>query len=553
VFRKNLRGRIVLPYIVHQTGRVDPHIPSAVPLADKLDEVLFEGLFNVSANPSGITYEDGLGELVGMDENNVVTVRLKKDQKWHTSFMTTMEKDEITVADTEAVYFEARDLKFTLDRIRKFGSLSPDYILVSQAIPTFDFSGPDENNEIHFQFKGDRIWSPDDIKEILSFKILPYNSEMAAPDYAVGTGPYLKAGDYENTRYYYRNPARPATVSKVLLKPYIDNSTYITELKNRNINSLLGTPFGEISPILRDTTDYFYKSSIATSFFCLLFNTAKLNLEQRRALRSLVDNQKVMERFFKIGTPQQRHIANYKGEGDNYEEYLNQSVFPTTSYYISEQVVVPQADTLPVDLSLLPDTVQIQTCVDFQFREELLELVEILKDPALFGGRIKATAVPNEEIAQGNYDAVLVPVSGYRSNFLFDLYSVFLREPDFATSQIHLLTQENQKGEVEVAPASFTADKNFLRLDWSADLPETDSVRVFLEHLYGFMSTNEIGDKQAYSQLADACEQQLALGKWLFSLPSLAYFGTQFENASIDLYGTASQLSTIEKWRETEK
>ena len=25
VFRKNLRGRIVLPYIVHQTGRVDPH------------------------------------------------------------------------------------------------------------------------------------------------------------------------------------------------------------------------------------------------------------------------------------------------------------------------------------------------------------------------------------------------------------------------------------------------------------------------------------------------------------------------------------------------
>ena len=42
----------------------------------------------------------------------------------------------------------------------------------------------------------------------------------------------------------------------------------------------------------------------------------------------------------------------------------------------------------------------------------------------------------------------------------------------------------------------------------------------------------------------------MALGTWLFSLPSLAYFSTQFDEKSIDLYGTASQLSTIEKWRE---
>ena len=62
MFGKNLNGRIVIPYIAHQKPRVDPHIPSAVPIADKMDEVLFDGLFNVSANPSGIIYEDELPE-----------------------------------------------------------------------------------------------------------------------------------------------------------------------------------------------------------------------------------------------------------------------------------------------------------------------------------------------------------------------------------------------------------------------------------------------------------------------------------------------------------
>ena len=38
VFGKNLSGRIVVPYIAHQKPRVDPHIPSEVPIADKLDE-----------------------------------------------------------------------------------------------------------------------------------------------------------------------------------------------------------------------------------------------------------------------------------------------------------------------------------------------------------------------------------------------------------------------------------------------------------------------------------------------------------------------------------
>jgi len=97
VFSKNLSGRIVMPYIAHQKPRIDPHVPSSVPLADKLDEVIFDGLFNVSANKSGIVYEDGLGEFMGMDKNNAASVRLTPKKRWHKSFKVTMDKDKIAV------------------------------------------------------------------------------------------------------------------------------------------------------------------------------------------------------------------------------------------------------------------------------------------------------------------------------------------------------------------------------------------------------------------------------------------------------------------------
>jgi hypothetical protein len=45
----------------------------------------------------------------------------------------------------------------------------------------------------------------------------------------------------------------------------------------------------------------------------------------------------------------------------------------------------------------------------------------------------------------------------------------------------------------------------------------------------------------------------MALGAWLFSLPSLAYFSTRLDSTSIDLYGVASQLSTLKKWKEAPK
>ncbi|MBN1130075.1 MAG: hypothetical protein JXA71_13875 [Chitinispirillaceae bacterium] len=553
VFRKDLSGQIIIPYIAHQKPKVDPHVPSSVPIADKLDEVLFDGLFNVSASPSGVIYENGLGEYIGMDQKNLVTIRLKPNRKWHSSFSVTMEKEKVAVAEKEQAVFTAQDLKFTLSRIQKLGSLSPDYILVSQAVPDFSFSGPNENDEIQFQFRGDRVWSQDDVKEILSFKVLPAEGDMEASQYTSGTGPYLLCGEYEDRIFFQNVPGGGAIVPGLVLKPFIDNSTYTTELKNKNINALLSTPFGAKSPILRDSAQFFYKSSIATCFFSLYFNTQRLSLEQRTAVRKLLNNKMLMNRFFKIGTPQQRNIANYRGEGNNYDEYLNYSVFPTTTYYIEEEIVKPPKEQTEGDLSVLTDTVRVQTCLNFDFREELSDLVEIMNDPAVFHGKIKATAVSNDEIAQGNYDAVLVASTGYRSNFLFDLYNVFLREPDFSAYKVNLQTAFDRKGKQVISEQSLSDDKNFFRLDLGKDSPERADAKQLLEYVYLFMSSREIGDKQQGAILIDQLEAKLCLGGWLFSLPSLAYMSTQFDAGTIEMYGTASQLSTIEKWQEKKK
>src|SRR5512140_854262 len=77
LWRPSHKDEILIPYIAHQKPTIDPHLPSSNSLADKRDEVEFDGLFNLSANPSGVVYEDGLGELLGVDANNVVTVKLK--------------------------------------------------------------------------------------------------------------------------------------------------------------------------------------------------------------------------------------------------------------------------------------------------------------------------------------------------------------------------------------------------------------------------------------------------------------------------------------------
>ncbi len=553
VLRADLSGQIAIPYISHQKPRIDPHLPDAVALSDKMDEAMFDGLFNISANPSGIVYQDGFGEFIDIDENNVVTVKLNTQKKWHSSFDVNVDDDEVTVTDASPQYFSAEDLRFTLKRIQRLGSLSPDYILVSQALESFSFEGPDNNNEIRFQFKGDRIWTEADIKEVLSFKILPENSEMAAPNYYNGSGPYLAAAPQKDRAIFYKNAAENAYIDYLNLIPFIDNSTFTTELKNNNINVLLSTPFGSLSPILEDPEDFFYKSNISTVFFAILFNTQRLNREQRVELRKLLGNRQIINRFFKVNTEQQRHITDYKGNQDNYSDYLNYSVFPSSSYYVDEEIVIPVRDDSPPDLSVLPDSIKLVASLNYGHREEYSELIEILNDADLFQNRIRALAVQNETIKQGNYDALLIAIEGYRSTFLFDLYNIFLREPDLATYKINLQTETNEEGETVASPASLQANNNFCRLDATQQGPKQEDVLKFLEYVHGFMATNHIGDKQAYARFVSDLEHEMALSAWLFSLPSLAYFSTQFDDESIDLYGVASQLSTIEQWQERQE
>ena len=553
LWRPDLSGQIVLPYIAHQKPTIDPHLPSSNAIADKLDEVEFDGLFNLTASPSGVLYEDGLGELVSVAPDNIVSLRLRTGKLWHDSFPVTVDGDKMTVGKGPEHPFSARDLNFTLKRIQSLGSLSPDYILVSQAVDNFAFEGPDAGSIIRFRFRGDRIWSESDIKEVLSFKVLPDNSPVNASNYRVGTAAYMSLPPRDGVSNYYRTPGSPARIPHVTLAPFIDNSTYPTELKNGTINVLLDAPFGSLSPILMNREEYFAKSNISTTFFALLFNTGRLNRDQRRELRRLISADLVMDRFFRINTPQQRDIVDYKGNMNNFADYVNRSIFPSTSYYIEEKIVETVPEEGPANPGVLPDTVHIQACLNYGAREEFGELISILNTPGLFGNRLRATAVTNDEIKKGNYDAVLVAFSGYRSNFLFDLYDIFLREPDLETYKIHLVTEPDASGGMTITPASLQADRNFFRLDAHRQDSEREDVQELLSDIYEFMSSRQVGDKQEYARRVNDMEQRLCLGKWLFSLPSLAYFNTRFDSTSIDLYGVASQLSTIKKWKEREE
>ncbi len=550
--RPSLEDTIAFPYITHQKPVVDPHLPSSNPMADKLDEVLFDGLFNLKATPSGVMFEDGLAEFVGID-NNIVTVRLKKGRYWHDSYQSFADGKKVRIEKTNPHEFSSRDLSFTLKRIQNLASLSPDYILVAQALPVLDFEGPNERNEIKFKFRGDRIWIESDIKEVLSFKILPDNASLGGLSFNVGTTSYMAVPEYESMPRYRRTPDGDAKLNSVNLVPFIDNSTFATELRNNNINVLLESPFGSMSPILNEPGKFFVKSNVSSTFFAVLFNTERLTREQRTELRKLLKNKAILDRFFKAGTGQQRHTVDFKGNRDKYDDYLNDIMFPTSSYYVQEDVVDRHRDSTDANLSVLPDTVRIRACLNYGYREEYAELIDILNDPAITRGRVKATAVQNDDIRRGDYDAVLVAVGGYRSNFLFDMYGLFLREPDLETYKVNVVTTANAKGEQTVSPSSMQADKNFFRMDPAVSAKERDDIRALLDDVYGFMATRQVGDKQAYARRVSDREHEMALGAWLFSLPSLAYFSTQLDSNSIDLYGVASQLSTLKKWKESPK
>jgi hypothetical protein len=551
LWKPNLKDQIVIPYIAHQKPTIDPHLPNSNQLSDKLDEVVFDGLFNAIATPGGIVYENGLGEFISLDQNNVIVIKLKNNKHWHDSYRVIVNGDKSDIIKSQDHLFTASDLKYTLNRIQDLGSLSPDYILVSQALKSFDFEGPNENGEIRFQFKSDRIWKDADIKEVLSFKILPANSEMNALNYLVGTSPYIGIKQKIDVPNFKKIPESNANISNIILEPFIDNSTFTTELKNSSINTLLETPFGSLSPILLDTLKYFYKSNISTTFFAVLFNTERLSLEQRREVRRLINNKAVVERFFKINSPQQRQIVDYKGNRNNYWDYVNNSVFPTSSYYVEEKIVTPIIDDTITNISALTKVLDIKTCVNYGFREEYGELIDILNDPSLTKQKVKVTSVTNEEIRTGNYDALLIAISGYRSNFMFDLYNIFMRQPDYESFKINLVTAPGQGGKQAISPSTWQTQNNYFGLNAMIQQSDSENVNKLLKYIYGFMSTREIGDKQAYAERIDQLEHEMCLGVWLFSLPSLAYFSTQLDSSSVQLYGVASQLSTVKKWKES--
>jgi hypothetical protein len=541
IFRSDLSGSIVIPYVAHQQPVIDPHLPTHDPLSDQLEDIFFDGLFNVKATPSGVVYEDGLAELVSA-VNGRVTLRLKDNVLWHDSYKRWVDDQEIFIEAQEKQLFTAADVAFTIDRIRRLGTLSPDFILLQQAFETYAFT-EGNNNEITFQFSTSRReWRDDDIKEIFSFKILPKTASIQASEFSSGTGPFLQIPTDDTRLPYRKNPSKQSVLASIDLFPTIDNSTFTSELLSNNVNVVLNTPFGANSPLLEEDKDYFSKSKLSDTFFSILFNTKRVPVEKRRAYRSQISSAEIQNRMYKVGSEQQRHIVDFLGKKDQYSEYENFSVFPSTSIYVKDQII--RRDRKDQDKQAVQDSLRIVVNLNVGFREELTEIANAINALKIKG--VSVVAVDNQTIIDGNYDAILMPISGYRSNYLFDLYTVFLRQPDAEKYQINLRTQTNSAGEKVLDPSVVVSDKNFFR----ASAAEDNKIGLLYESIYFFMDTKYQTDKTVYAERIHEQEQELALGIWLFSLPNTSYFSKQFDPRSIVMFGHASPLSTLPEWKE---
>lgn len=539
--RKDLTGSIVIPYVSHQVPVIDPHLPRHDPLSDQLEDVFFDGLFNAKASPSGVIYEDGLAELVSL-EGRKVTFRLKENVKWHSSYKRWVKDDEVMTENLQVRTFSAADLAFTINRIRRLGTLSPDFILIQQGLVSFNFT-EGENNEISYTLSSDRsVWREDDVKEIFSFKILPKESSLQASEFTEGSGPFMVVPSSESTKPLVKHPDKHSELASVGLFPAVDNSTFVSELLSGNTNLLLNTPFGAESPILEKNGDFFAKSKLSSTFFAVLFNTKRVSKERRQKFRKLINAAEIQANMYKVNTPQQRHIKDYLGQRDNYSDYVNFSVFPKTSTYVKGKIVTDYPSN--ADISAMTDSINIRVSLNHGFREELTELSSVIN--TMYKGNISVTAVDKETILAGDYDAILLPISGYRSNYLFDLYSIFMRMPDVETYQVNASTKSNAKGERVLDTDNVREGSNFFRIDASA----SGEMEEFYQLVYEFMASKFLYDKIAFAEMIHAKEEELALGAWLFSLPSTSYFSKQFDSSSIVMYGHASSFSTIAKWKE---
>ena len=82
---------------------------------------------------------------------------------------------------------------------------------------------------------------------------------MNALNYRVGTAAYLSLPPKDGVSELLQNARKSGPDPQfVNLAPFIDNSTYPTEMKNGTINVLLDTPFGSLSPVLMNQEEYLH-------------------------------------------------------------------------------------------------------------------------------------------------------------------------------------------------------------------------------------------------------------------------------------------------------
>ena len=154
----------------------------------------------------------------------------------------------------------------------------------------------------------------------------------------------------------------------------------------------------ERSWILYDWANSAFTLIIVTAIFPLFFKSYTASgLKENVATAYFGYANTIASIVIAVLAPIMGTIADYKGNKDNYNDYLNFSVFPSSSYFVEEEIAEPLRETSAPLLAALPDTIKIQACLNYGFREEYAEMLEILNDPNVFNGRIKATAVKNEE------------------------------------------------------------------------------------------------------------------------------------------------------------
>jgi len=68
-----VKDTIAFPYITHQKPAIDPHLPSSNAMADKLDDVLFDGL-SILLRLRAESHSKTAGRIRRHHDSNIVTI-----------------------------------------------------------------------------------------------------------------------------------------------------------------------------------------------------------------------------------------------------------------------------------------------------------------------------------------------------------------------------------------------------------------------------------------------------------------------------------------------